>query len=167
MVCVPSRGHWPRFERTELENALVSSCLMIEASRLALRWPVPTAFLSDSGLLSEELGVDEGVTDLKELVFDGVRASSFFFRNCSLRLAFLLCVEGLGFFRVTGSKAWPPLVSKEKLKVDPILREKLKAFPWPASAWQKAKHWDTRGVSSPHSVAAVIFTFSSELRNVM
>ena len=139
MVCVPSRGQWPRFERTELENALVSSCLMIEASRLALRWPVPTAFLSDSGLLSEELGVDEGVTDLKELVFDGVRASSFFSRNCALRLAFLLCVEGLGFFRVTGSKAWPPLVSKEKLKVDPILREKLKAFPWPASAWMRMR----------------------------
>ena len=166
MVCVPSRGHWPRFERKELENAQVSSCRMIEASRLALCWPVPTApFLSNSGLLSEDAG--EGVTDLEELAFDGVRASSFFFRNCALRLAFLLCVEGLGFFRVTGAKAWPSLVSREKLKVDPILREKLKAFPWPASAWQKAKHWDTRAVSSPQSAAAVIFTFSSELRNVV
>ena len=148
----------------ELENAQVSSCRMIEASRLALCWPVPTApFLSDLGLLSE----DEGVTDLEELAFDGVRPSSFFFRNCALRLAFLLCVEGLGFFRVTGAKAWPSLVSREKLKVDPILREKLKAFPWPASAWQKAKHWDAREVSSSQSVAAAIFTFSSELRKLM
>ena len=103
----------------------VSSCRMIEASRLGLRGPVPTAlFLSDSGLLSEkesEVDVDEGETDLKELACGGVGASSFFFRNCALRLAFLLCVEGLVFFRVTGAKAWPSLVSREKEKEDPIL----------------------------------------------
>ena len=57
----------------------------------------------------------------------------------------------------------PPLVSREKEKLELILREKLKALPWLASAWQKAKHWDAKEESSPHMVSAVvIFTISSE-----
>ena len=63
--------------------------------------------------------------------------------NSALRLAFLLIVEGLGFFF-----RWLPeallLVSKEKVKSEPIEREKLKTWPWLTSAWQKAKHLDAK-----------------------
>ena len=90
----------------------------------------------------------------------------FFFRNSALLLAFLLFVEGLTFFLVRasgrGAEAWLSLVSREKEKVELILREKLKALPWLANAWQKAKHCDAREESSPCSEAAVIFTSSSE-----
>ena len=44
--------------------------------------------------------------------------------NSSLRLAFLLSVEGLGFFLVLGALLL--VVSKEKEKVGPTEREKLK-----------------------------------------
>ena len=72
--------------------------------------------------------------------------------NSALRLAFLLIVEGLGFFF-----HWLPeallLVSKEKVKSEPIEREKLKTWPWPTSAWQKARHLEAME-SSP--LAAVL-----------
>ena len=62
----------------------------------------------------------------------------FLFKNSSLRLAFLLIVEGLGIFLKVAlllvSKAGTlSLVSreKEKEKAEPIEREKLKALPWP------------------------------------
>ena len=72
-------------------------------------------------------------------------------------------MEGLIFFLVLGARALPPLVSREKEKLELILREKLKALPWLASAWQKAKHWDAKEEPSPHMVSAVvIFTISSE-----
>ena len=58
-------------------------------------------------------------------------------------------------------------MSREKEKVELILREKVKALPWLASAWQKAKHWEVREESSSHIVAAAIFTFSSELRKLV
>ena len=57
----------------------------------------------------------------------------FFFRNSSLCLAFLLRVDGLGFF-LRGLLAWmskaSPRVSKEKEKLEPMMRENLKAEPW-------------------------------------
>ena len=56
----------------------------------------------------------------------------FLWLNSSLRLAFLLSVEGLAFFLVPGTLL---LVSKEKEKVGPIARDKLKACPRLASAW--------------------------------
>ena len=64
----------------------------------------------------------------------------FFFKNSSLRLAFLLSVEGLLIFLVTGDTDALILVSKEKEKVEPIAREKLNATPWLVSAWQKSRH---------------------------
>ena len=64
----------------------------------------------------------------------------FFFRNSALRLAFLLCVEGLNFFLVRGAELLLSLVSREKEKVESILMEKEKALPWLANAWQTAKH---------------------------
>ena len=62
--------------------------------------------------------------------------------NSSLRLAFLLSVEGLGFFLVLGALLL--VVSKEKEKVGPTEREKLKTWPWLASAWQKSMHLEAR-----------------------
>ena len=92
----------------------------------------------------------------------------FFFRNSALLLAFLLFVEGLTFFHVRasarGTEAGLSLVSRAKEKVESILREKLKALPWLANAWQKTKHCDAREESSPCNEAAVIFTSSSELK---
>ena len=96
------------------------------------------------------------------------RELCFFLRNSALRLEFLLFVEGLTFFLVRasgkGAEALISLVSREKEKVESILREKVKALPWLANVWQKAKHWDPKEDSSPCSVAAVIFTSSSELK---
>ena len=55
----------------------------------------------------------------------------FLCRNAALRLAFLLSVDGLDFFLVLPvvAKARPlSLVSREKEKVELIVREKLKAL---------------------------------------
>ena len=70
-------------------------------------------------------------------------------------LAFLLSVEGLVLFLATGPCSTLPLVSKEKLKVGPMAREKLKAWPWMASAWQKAMHLETK-VRPNSSTAAIL-----------
>merc|ERR1712240_894115 len=50
-------------------------------------------------------------------------------------------------------------VSKEKEK-EVLVSLKLKALPWSARVWQKARHWDTK----EESISAAIFTCSSELR---
>ena len=72
----------------------------------------------------------------------------FLFRNSSLRLAFLLWVEGLCFFLVPVLFTSFLLVSKAKEKMDPMEREKLIAWPWLASDWQNAMHSETREESS-------------------
>ena len=81
--------------------------------------------------------------------------------NSALRLAFLLIVEGLGFFF-----RWLPeallLVSKEKVKSEPIEREKLKTWPWLTSVWQKARHLDA--MESSPLAAVLILEPTSELR---
>ena len=48
------------------------------------------------------------------------------------------------------------LVSREKKEV-PRVREKLKAWPWLARVWQKARHWvDMEEETSSHIVASII-----------
>ena len=79
----------------------------------------------------------------------------FLAMNSALRLAFLLCVEGLGFFLFTWLSKALLLVSREKVKSDPIEREKLKTWPWLTSAWQKARHLDAR--ESTPLAAVLIF----------
>ena len=70
----------------------------------------------------------------------------FLFRNSALLRAFLLFVEGLTFFLVRASgereEALLSLVSKEKERVEleSILREKVKALPWLTNVWQRARH---------------------------
>ena len=88
---------------------------------------------------------------------------SFFLRNSSLLLAFLLWVEGLVRFFARVAFTFFPLVSREKEKVEPILRVKLNSLPWLASAWQKAMHCDAKEESTALDKTAAIFTCSSEL----
>ena len=91
----------------------------------------------------------------------------FLLRNSALRLAFLLRVEGLGFFLADAillmSKfGTSSLVSREKLKSGPSTRENLKALPWLVSVWQKSKHLVAKEASL--SPTAVIFQETSELK---
>ena len=90
------------------------------------------------------------------------RACLFFKRNSSRRLAFLLCVEGLAFFLATNVAPALPLVSKEKVKVGPMLRVKWKVRPWLASAWQNSMHLEAREQSASPAVAIYL---TSELWN--
>ena len=83
-------------------------------------------------------------------------------RNISLRLAFLLMVDGLGFFLgtyLTWMSEVSTFVSREKEKVEPIVRENLNAEPRLLSVWQKSRHLLAKSVSP----IAVIFSFSSEV----
>ena len=73
-------------------------------------------------------------------------------------MAFLLCVGGLDLLPLVLSKASPLfLASREKEKVEPILREKLKAKPWLANVWQRSRHLVAKEDS--HSPTAVILVY--------
>ena len=90
----------------------------------------------------------------------GLTGFCFLVRNSALRLAFLLRVEGLGFFLadailLVSKFGTSSLVSREKLKSGPSTRENLKALPWLVSAWQKSKHLVAKEASL--SPTAVIF----------
>ena len=65
---------------------------------------------------------------------------SFFLMNSSLRLAFLLWVEGLVRFFPRVEFTLLSRVSREKEKEELMVRLKLKALPWLVSVWQKARH---------------------------
>ena len=56
------------------------------------------------------------------------------------------------------AKASFPLVSTEKEKLDPMVKEKEKVSDLPASVWQKSRHWDVSFASSSHTGIAAIFT---------
>ena len=68
------------------------------------------------------------------------RGSDLLFRNSARRLAFLLIEEGLFLLTALAAEGKLSLVSKEKAKVDPMVREKVKYLSWLASAWQKSMH---------------------------
>ena len=70
-------------------------------------------------------------------------------------------MEGLVFFfLVTCGTGASTLVSREKEKEVPRVREKLKAWPWLASVWQKARHWVAREEeTSSHIVALIILAY--------
>ena len=85
--------------------------------------------------------------------------SDFLCRNSSFLFWFLLNVEGLDFFFffcITG--VVPSLVSREKVKEEPRVRERLKAWPLLASTWQNSRHWVSRAGSSPLRVEGIVFT---------
>ena len=96
----------------------------------------------------------ESLAGLRE-VGDG--SPDFLFKNSFLRLAFLLLVDGLFLFSTFGAEAglsWLPVLI-EKLKVEPMAREKVKAWPWLASVWQRSRNLEAKEeLSSP---TAVIF----------
>ena len=83
-------------------------------------------------------------------------------RNISLRLAFLLMVDGLGFFLgtyLTWMSEVSTFVSREKEKLEPIVRENLNAEPRLLIVWQKSRHLLAKSVLP----IAVILSFSSEV----
>ena len=72
---------------------------------------------------------------MEEVALEGKMDSCFFFRNWAPRLAFRFFAEGLIFFLIIGGvTALAALVSREKERVESILREKLKVWPWLANA---------------------------------
>ena len=54
------------------------------------------------------------------------------------------------------SPCHPPLVSKEKVKVEPMERENLKFLPCFASAWQKSMHLVAKEESTPLERAGIV-----------
>ena len=64
---------------------------------------------------------------------------SFFFRSSSLLLASRLRVDGVFFF-LGDAKTSFPLVSTEKEKLDPMVKEKEKVSDLSASVWQNSRH---------------------------
>ena len=62
-------------------------------------------------------------------------------------------MDGLAFFLVLWVVSALLLVSREKVKSGPAEREKVKTWPWLASAWQKAMHLEAReDESSPMNI---------------
>ena len=86
---------------------------------------------------------------------------SFLFRNSFLLLASLLLVEGLFFFAsplaFAAGDSWLQL-PMEKLKVEPMVTVRVKAWPWLASVWQRSRHLEAREFSL--SIAVI---FNSDL----
>ena len=64
---------------------------------------------------------------------------SFFFRSSSLLLASRRRVDGVFFF-LGDAKTSFPLVSTEKEKLDPMVKEKEKVSDLSASVWQNSRH---------------------------
>ena len=102
---------------------------------------------------------------------------TFLFKKSSLLLLFLFIVEGLGFFLVQGGEVLCLLMSREasgftvsrvvaftlvsrlKVKEDPMLMEREIVWPRAASAWLKSRHLDTKSsfVISVGKASMVIF----------
>ena len=85
----------------------------------------------------------------------GDGSPDFLFRNSFLRLAFLLLADGLFLFSTFGAGAglsWLPVLI-EKLNEELMVREKVKAWPWLASVWQRSRHLEAKEeLSSPTEV---------------
>ena len=98
---------------------------------------------------------------LNGLAEDSGAGLSFFCKNSSLRLMFLLMVEGLSRFFGVGltlesKEGAISRVAREKEKLDPREREKEKAVPWLASAWQKSMHLMAKGKSTSVEGAVIV-----------
>ena len=117
------------------------------------------SFPKDTTWRRSDETIGEGRT-LKGLTGSLAAGFCFLIRNSALRLAFLLRVDGLGFFLadatfLVSKFGTSSLVSREKQKSEPSERENLKALPWLVSAWQKSKHLVAKEASL--SPTAVIF----------
>ena len=83
----------------------------------------------------------------------------FLFRNSCLRFAFLLRVDGLFLgpcLVLAGKVSLLSFVSKEKVKVEPMVRTNLKSLPCFASAWQKSMHLVSREESRPFEGVVIV-----------
>ena len=91
--------------------------------------------VGDDATPAETAGVEAEDVSAGASEAEGERGSklSFLFRNSSLLLAFLLCVEGLDLFFARIEFPLVFLVSREKEKVELMVREKWKSMPWLAS----------------------------------
>ena len=93
--------------------------------------------VGDDATPAEPAGVEAEAEDVSAGASEseGERGSklSFLFRNSSLLLAFLLCVKGLNLFFTRVEFPLVFLVSREKEKVELMVREKWKSMPWLAS----------------------------------
>ena len=99
------------------------------------------ASVAATGVVSTVVALGEisaGESEAEEEIED--EKFSFFFKNSSLRLAFLLWVEGLVRFFPRVEFTLLSRVSREKEKEELMVRLKLKALPWLVSVWQKARH---------------------------
>ena len=67
----------------------------------------------------------------------------------------LFRVEGL-FLILIGKVSLSSLVSKEKVKVAPMVIENLNSLPWLASAWQKSMHLVAKEELSPLEAAVIV-----------
>ena len=71
-------------------------------------------------------------------------------------------VDGLFFFQaLSWETEWGAisLVSREKEKLEPRVREKENAIPWLDSALQKSKHLMAKGDSSPIAEAVIVESY--------
>ena len=91
--------------------------------------------VGDDATPAEPAGVEAEDVSAGASEAEGERGSklSFLFRNSSLLLAFLLCVEGLDLFFTRLEFPLVFLVSRVKEKVELMVREKWKSMPWLAS----------------------------------
>ena len=87
------------------------------------------------------------------------RGSDIFFRYSSLLFAFLLITEGLFLFNDLAAGGKLTLVSKENVKVGPMVSKKVKDLFWLASAWQKSMHLEVKAEST---VAIFLFYLNQE-----
>ena len=83
----------------------------------------------------------------------------FFFRNSSLLLAFLLWVEGLDLFFTRLEFTSLFLVSREKEKVEFIVREKLKSLPWLIQYLTEGQALRCQGGVHPNQQIGIHFHF--------
>jgi len=83
-------------------------------------------------------------------------ALAFLCRNSSRLLVFLLRVDGLGVYLAWVLGDSSPLVSREGVKPELVVREKVKARPLLTSTWQRSRHLVARVESSLPT--AVIFS---------
>ena len=118
-----------------------------EAERLAEPSPLCLKLSFGSGVLwAFPMWIFKPFSDLKVPshwshlnVFSAVGALSFLFRKSSLLLASRLRVDGVFFFFWSVETSFP-LVSTEKEKLGPMLKEKENGSDLSASVWQISRH---------------------------
>ena len=93
-----------------------------------------------TGVVSTVVALGEISAGESEAECETEEKLSFFLKNSSLRLAFLLWVEGLVRFFPRVGFTLLSRVSREKEKEELMVRLKLKSLPWLVSVWQKARH---------------------------